>query len=202
VKPASLPRSDITAVVLAGGRGRRMGGRDKGLLELKGRPLIEYLLDAVSPQVGSIIINANRNQERYAAYDHPVVADTLENFQGPLAGFLCAMAAASTPYLLVLPCDSPFLPADYVSRMARTLLDQQAELAVAHDGKRLQPVYALLPRSLRPSLEAFLAAGDRKIDLWYAQHRMTPVDFSDCPELFRNINTPADQNSLLQEVTR
>lgn len=202
MKPPAIVRADITAVILAGGKGRRMGGRDKGLLELEGRPLIEYLLAAVSPQAGSIIINANRNQERYLDYRHRVVADTLEDFQGPLAGFLSTMLACHSPYLVTLPCDSPFLPPDYVSRMAQALTDQQAELAVAHDGERLQPVYALLPCSLRASLEAFLASGERKIDRWYALHKMAQVDFADCPGMFRNINTPEDQRRLSQEINQ
>ncbi|QQZ28980.1 bifunctional molybdopterin-guanine dinucleotide biosynthesis adaptor protein MobB/molybdopterin molybdotransferase MoeA [Thiothrix subterranea] len=192
----STPR--ITGVILAGGRGSRMGGQDKGLLELHGRPLVEYLLEALQPQVDAILINANRNQARYQQYHYPVISDDLSDYQGPLAGFAAAMQAAQTDYILTIPCDAPELAADTAARLLAALQREQAEIAVAHDGERLQPVHALLPVSLLPSLQAFLANGDRKIDLWYAQHRMASVDFSDCRRMFRNINTPQQQAELEQ----
>ncbi len=182
--------SQVTGVILAGGRGRRMGGGDKGLVELAGRPLIEHVLDGLRPQVGALLININRNHERYAAYGEPLVDDTLTGFQGPLAGFAAAMQAVESSWILTVPCDGPWLPPDLLSRLSRALQQDDAELAVAHDGERLQPVYALLPVSLYPSLNAFLDAGDRKIDLWYAKHHMATADFADCPEVFNNINTP------------
>lgn len=194
-----IPTTTITAVILAGGIGRRMGGQDKGLVELDGRPLIEHIIDALKPQVMTILINANRNQYRYASYGYPVITDTLANYQGPLAGFAAGLAAADTPHILTVPCDGPLLPPDFATRMTNALADGQAELAVAHDGTRLQPVYALLPRRLLPSLQDFLAEGERKIDLWYARHQLALADFSDCPEIFRNINTPADRDRLQQE---
>ena len=192
-------RSQITAVVLAGGRGRRMGGADKGLIELNGRPLIKHVLAAIAPQVAAVIVNANRNLDRYAGFGYPVVRDDLAGFQGPLAGFAAAMAAAATPYILTLPCDGPLLPADYLQTMSAALENDDAELAVAHNGNRLQPVYALLPCTLRPSLVAYLNNGDRKIDLWYATQRMALADFSHCPEVFRNINTPDERDRLMRE---
>ena len=195
----STPR--ITGVILAGGRGSRMGGQDKGLLELHGRPLVEYLLEALQPQVDAILINANRNQARYQQYHYPVISDDLSDYQGPLAGFAAAMQAASTDYILTIPCDAPELAADTAARLLAALQGEQAEIAVAHDGERLQPVHALLPVSLLPSLQAFLANGDRKIDLWYAQHRMASVDFSDYRRMFRNINTPQQQAELEQQGT-
>ncbi len=182
--------SQVTGVVLAGGRGRRMGGNDKGLVELAGRPLIEHVLEGLRPQVGALLINVNRNHETYATYGERLVDDALTGFQGPLAGFAAAMQAADTPWILTVPCDGPLLPPDLLSRLSTALEGDDAELAVAHDGERLQPVYALLPVSLYPSLTRFLDAGDRKIDLWYARHRMARADFSDCPDLFNNINTP------------
>ncbi len=195
----STPR--ITGVILAGGRGSRMGGQDKGLLEWHGRPLVEYLLEALQPQVDAILINANRNQARYQQYHYPVISDELSDYQGPLAGFAAAMQAAQTDYILTIPCDAPELAADAAARLLTALQREQAEIAVAHDGERLQPVHALLPVSLLPSLQAFLAKGDRKIDLWYAQHRMVSVDFSDCRSTFRNINTPQQQAELEQQIT-
>ncbi len=190
--------TEITAVILAGGRGRRMGGKDKGLVKLNGAPLIEHVLSAVSPQVGQLVINANRNIEEYQRYGFPVVSDAMADYQGPLAGFASTMAAAETDYIVTIPCDSPLPPADLVQRLVHALQSENAELAVAHDGERLQPVFALIQVSLLPSLQEFLQRGDRKIDLWYAQHKMAKADFSDTPETFLNINTPVDQQQLQQ----
>ena len=188
----------ITGVILAGGQGSRMGGLDKGLLVLQGRPLVEHLLDALQPQVDAILISANRNQARYQQYQHPVISDELSGYQGPLAGFAAAMQHATTPYVLIVPCDAPVIAPDTTARLWQALQRESAELAVAHDGERLQPVHALIPVSLLPSLQAFLANGDRKIDLWYAQHRVAMVDFSDYRTMFRNINTPAQQTAMEQ----
>jgi len=194
----SLQPTEITVVILAGGRGRRMGGKDKGLVKFNGSPLIEHVLSAVSTQAGQLIINANRNLEEYRHYGFPVVSDTMADYQGPLAGFASSMAAANTDFIVTIPCDSPLPPADLVQRLVDALQDEDAELAVAHDGNRLQPVFALIKVSLLPSLQEFLRRGDRKIDLWYAQHKMAKADFSDIPETFLNINTPGDQQQLQQ----
>ena len=194
-----IDHQQVTAVILAGGMGRRMGGQDKGRLELNGKPLIKYVLETIRPQVKTILINANRHQAEYARYGYTVVADSLAGYQGPLAGFATGLRAATTPYIVTLPCDGPFSPPDLVSRLARGLNNRNADIAVAHDGERLQPVYALLPVRLSTSLESFLAAGERKIDRWYAQHKMLQVDFSDEANTFRNINTPQDQQRLQQQ---
>lgn len=193
----TLTKQDVTAVILAGGKGRRMDGKDKGLVELANRPLIEYVITAIKPQVGSIILNANRNQQQYAVYGYPVITDALDDFQGPLAGFYSAMKNVSSSHIVTLPCDGPLLPGDLVARLITALNADDAEIAVAHDGERMQPVYSLIPVSLMSSLIAFLDSGERKIDLWYKQHRVALADFSDCPETFRNINT-ADQRDRLQ----
>lgn len=192
-----LNKHNVTAVILAGGKGRRMDGKDKGLVELANRPLIEYVIDAIKPQVESIILNANRNQEQYSRYGYPVVSDALADYQGPLAGFICAMKSSTTSHIVTLPCDGPFLPADLVDRLISSLTDNNAEIAVAHDGDRMQPVYSLMPVTLSNSLGSFLDSSERKIDLWYSQHRVALADFSDCPETFRNINT-AEQRDRLQ----
>ena len=191
-----LQPTEITAVILAGGRGSRMGGKDKGLVELNGTPLIEHVLSVVSPQVCQLVISANRNIEEYQRYGYPVASDTMADYQGPLAGFASAMAAAETDYIVTIPCDSPLLPDDLIQRLVQALNHEDAELAVTHDGERLQPVFALIRVSLLPSLLDFLQRGDRKIDLWYAQHKMAKADFSDIPETFLNVNTPADQQQL------
>jgi molybdenum cofactor guanylyltransferase len=187
---------DVTAVILAGGRGRRMGGVDKGLVEFNGRPLIEHVIAAISPQVRTLMINANRNLVQYQRFGYPVIADSLNDYQGPLAGFLAAMAVAQTADIVTVPCDGPLLADDLVARLLAARERDQAEIAVAHDGHRLQPVYALIPVSLQPSLQAYLQGGDRKIDLWYAQHRIATADFSDLPATFVNINTEEERNRL------
>lgn len=189
-------RSNITAVILAGGRGRRLGGQDKGLVELDGKPLIEHILDAIASQVDRITINANRNQQSYANYGYPVINDNMADYQGPLAGFAAALSACNTDYIVTLPCDGPYVPANLVERLSNALIENNADLAVAHDGQRMQPVYALIPRSLLGSLQAFLDAGDRKIDLWYARHSTAQADFSDITETFFNINTAEDHLSI------
>lgn len=194
-----LNKHNVTAVILAGGKGRRMDGKDKGLVELANRPLIEYVIDAIKPQVESIILNANRNQAQYSRYGYPVVSDALADYQGPLAGFICAMQSSTTSHIVTLPCDGPFLPADLVDRLISALTDNNAEIAVAHDGDRMQPVYSLIPVTLSNSLGSFLDSGERKIDLWYSQHRVALADFSDCPETFRNINTAEQRDQLQNE---
>ncbi len=180
---------NVTGVILAGGKGRRMGGLDKGWIELGGTPLIQRTLTLLAPQVHSIVINANRSLERYQTLGYPVVADIMADFQGPLAGFATAMAAAKTDYIVTVPCDTPRLPSDLVLRLS-AVLDQEHTLSVAHDGQRLQPVFALIPVSMLPNLQIFLHQGGRKIDLWYAEHSMATADFSHCPDCFNNVNTP------------
>jgi len=195
------PRKErVTGVILAGGQARRMGGRDKGLVPFRGRALVEWVIAALEPQVATLTINANRNQQAYASFGHPVIADRIDGFQGPLAGFASAMAGVSTPWIVTVPCDGPYPAPDLVKRLCAALTRDEAELAVATDGARMQPVYALLPVALAPSLNDFLAAGGRKIDLWYARHRVTLADLSDRPESFVNINSEADSAGLEGEV--
>lgn len=196
------PGSEITGVILAGGRAERMGGQDKGLLPLAGEPLVVHAARRLRPQVHELIINANRNPDVYGALGYRVVSDSVGQFFGPLAGMLAALEAAEAPYVLSVPCDSPLLPDDYARRMYAALLREQAELSVAGDGERLQPVFALLSTRLRERLRAYLEAGGRKIDRWFAGQRMALADFSDCPEMFRNINTPEELALLEQEMTR
>jgi molybdenum cofactor guanylyltransferase len=186
----------ITGVVLAGGRGSRMGGEDKGLVVLNGRPMVEHVVDRLRPQVGQLLISANRNQERYAALGHKVVPDLLTDYQGPLAGMAAALQAATTPYVVTVPCDSPLMGTDVVARLARALVRDDADVSVAHDGERTHPVFLMLKRSLLPSLLEFLNAGERKIDRWFARHRLAVADFHDCPETFLNVNDPQEHRAL------
>ena len=197
-----IPVDDISAVILAGGRARRMGGEDKGLIELKGRPLLDYIISALRPQVGEILVNANRNLDRYRAFGYPVVEDIMGDYFGPLVGMATGMQATGKPYLLTLPCDSPLVPAQLAAMLYRGLQTEQAELSVAHDGVRMQPVFALLDCQLLPGLLDYLNEGGRKIDTWYAQHRLARVDFSAAPEAFLNLNTPEDKTELESRLTQ
>ena len=190
------PRNDVTGVILAGGLGRRMGGVDKGLVELAGRPMIEHVLDALGPQVGSLVINANRNLERYSAYGHPVINDTLQGYMGPLAGVLSAMQRLATGVLVTVPCDAPLLAPDLVSRLYDACMAQGADVAVATDGRRQQPVFLLLRAGTASALESYLAGGGRKIDTWFARLRLAEADFSDAPDTFVNVNDPDERQRL------
>ena len=179
----------VTGIVLAGGMGRRMGGVDKGLVELDGRPMVAHVLARLAPQVGAVLINANQNAERYAAFGVPVVADAVGGFAGPLAGLHAGMSAATTPFVATVPCDSPFLPMDLVARLGNRLAASDAQLAVARTFDQPHPVFALVRRDVLPHLAAFLDGGGRKIDAWYATLRVVDVAFDDCADAFRNINT-------------
>lgn len=183
---------NITGVILAGGQARRMGGQDKGLIEISGKAMIEHVITALQPQVNNIIINANRNHDIYAKYGIPVIADNYEGFNGPLAGMASCMKVIDTEYMITTPCDSPFVPDDLVTRMYTALQEKQADISVADSGDRIQPVFCLLKCTLLESLLAYLDSGERKIDRWFQQHVMTRVDFSDKPETFINVNTPED----------
>jgi molybdopterin-guanine dinucleotide biosynthesis protein A len=189
---SGTPAGDITADILAGGKARRMGGEDKGLIELHGRALLDYIIVGVRPQVGHILINANRNRDLYESFGYPVVADIMGEYFGPLAGMASGMQASSTPYILTLPCDSPYVPDSLAERLYRALVAADAEISVAHDGERLQPVFALLHCELLSGLLEYLEDGGRKIDTWYARQRLAYADFSDLPETFLNLNTPED----------
>ena len=177
----------ISGIVLAGGLGRRMGGVDKGLQPLHGKAMVEHVLARLAPQVDDIVINANQNHERYAAFGHRVVPDAVGGFAGPLAGLHAGLSAVSHQLAVTVPCDSPFLPADLVSRLARNLGSN--DLAVAKTGDQPHPVFALVRRAVAGNLETFLKSGGRKIDGWYASLKVVEVLFDDEADAFRNINT-------------
>jgi len=177
----------VTGIVLAGGLGRRMGGVDKGLQPFRGKPMVQWALERLAPQVAELVINANQNPAEYARFGHRVVADELSGFAGPLAGLHAGMKAANHDLVVTVPCDSPFLAADLVARLDRAL--GANDLAVAKTGAQPHPVFSLVRRAVLPHLEAFLAGGGRKIDAWYATLNVVEVAFDDEAEAFRNINT-------------
>jgi molybdopterin-guanine dinucleotide biosynthesis protein A len=177
----------VSGIVLAGGQGRRMGGVDKGLQLLRGRPMVEWVLERLAPQVSELIVNANQNTQTYEKYGHRVVRDEIAGFAGPLAGLHAGLKAAKHPLVVTVPCDSPFLPQDLVLRLKNSLGEK--DLAVAKTGDQAHPVFSLMKREVRESLEAFLAAGGRKIDAWYAALKVVEVSFDDEADAFRNINT-------------
>ncbi len=181
--------------MLAGGRGSRMGGLDKGLQAFQGKPLVRHVLQRLAPQVGTLMVNANRNLHEYAALGVQVWPDELADYPGPLAGLAAGLAHCQTPYLASVPCDTPHFPTDLVARLAQALLEQQADIAIAatvEGGElRLQPVFCLLPVSLLPSLLRFVQGGQRKVERWTAMHRCASVTFDDAAAFF-NANTLAD----------
>jgi molybdopterin-guanine dinucleotide biosynthesis protein A len=182
--------SGITGLVLAGGQGSRLGGRDKGLADWRGRPLIAHVLERLAPQVDCLLISANRNRETYAALGHPVVADTCPGYAGPLAGLQAGLAACTTPLLAMVPCDAPMLPDDLVARLADALATSTQPAAVAETGGRLQPTFLLCRRELLSSLESCLASGQRKLGAWLAETGAVRVPFDAAG--FANLNTAAD----------
>lgn len=186
--------NDITVLILAGGQGRRMGGIDKGWTNFVGRPLIAHVLSRVQGQAGSVLINANRSLDAYRELGARVVEDREGGFQGPLMGIWSGLAAASTPWVVAVPCDTPALPEELVARLRNGIGEN--DIAVAHDGERAHPVVALIRRSLVDDLGEALAGGERKIDRWYARHAWCHVDFSDQPGAFANLNSPEDTAAL------
>ncbi|MGI9217727.1 MAG: molybdenum cofactor guanylyltransferase MobA [Hydrogenophaga sp.] len=203
-----IQSSEITALVLAGGRGSRMGGVDKGLQKFRDTPMALNALLRLQLQAGDLIgdlmVNANRNLAAYEAFGHPVWPDSLPDYAGPLAGFLTGLAHCETPYLLTVPCDTPLFPLDLAQRLAAAFDDPSTEIAMvsAREGDadlRTQPVFCLLRADLLPSLTAFTQAGGRKIDRWTEQHRTVVVPFNqpgDDPQAFFNANTLAELQSL------
>lgn len=192
-------RSEITGVILAGGLARRMGRIDKGLITINTRPLIEYVIDTLRPQVNSLIVNANRNREVYEGYGFPVIADGYADFQGPLAGMSSCMEVVKTPYILTVPCDSPFIPADLAYRLYRRLKRGRADICVASNGRRMQPVFALIKVKLRERLLGYLERGERRIEKWYLEQNTVSEDFSDAKQTFININTP-EKLSMVEKI--
>jgi molybdopterin-guanine dinucleotide biosynthesis protein A len=189
-------RATITGLVLAGGRALRMGGVDKGLQPFRGQPLVDHAIARLAPQVAEVLVSANRNAAAYAGRGVRVVADTAADFPGPLAGMLAGLRAAHTPWLAVVPCDAPLLPADLVERLALDLAGASAavvERGFGADDRRLEPVCCLLSTSLGDDLERWLAEGNRKVEAWLVRHATrVPFDRADDADAFANFNTLAE----------
>ena len=183
----------ITGIVLAGGQGRRMGGVDKGLQLLRGKPMVAHVIARLAPQVSEVLINANQNIGAYERFGYKVVPDAIGGFAGPLAGLHAGLGAASHPLALTVPCDSPFLPPDLLLRLNSALGGN--DLAVARTGEQPHPVFSLVRVSVLEHLSKFLAAGGRKIDAWYATLEVVEVPFDDEADAFRNINTREELNN-------
>lgn len=179
----------ITGMILAGGQGRRMGGVDKGLKLFRDKRLIDHAFARLTPQVAGVIINANQNLGSYRELGVRVVSDAIEGYAGPLAGLHAGLSVSKRPYLATVPCDSPFLPADLISRLYSSLDDAGAEVAVAKTGDQVHPVFCLVRRGVLDHLTDFLKGGGRKIDAWYATLFVVEVNFDDQAEAFSNINT-------------
>lgn len=191
--------SDITGLILAGGRGSRMGGVDKGLQDHLGVPLALHALRRLAPQVGTVMINANRNLDVYASMGVPVWPDEIPDYAGPLAGMLSGLAHCETPYLATVPCDTPNFPLDLVERLCRGLTEIDGEMAMAFTREggapRRQPVFSLMKTSVRESLAAYVASGQGNVGFWAGQQRCARVVFEDGSAFF-NANTPADLAQL------
>lgn len=181
-------RLKISAVILAGGQARRMGGADKGLALLNSRPLTAWVLERIAPQVDELFISANRNLDQYRLFGHPVLPDTSPDFQGPLAGLLRAMTEATHPLILSVPCDTPFLPDDLVGRLTMALNESGADIAIPVCGGQVHRAVCLCRCSLLPGLENFLVQGGRRVGEWQSMLRRVEVPFDD-ERSFLNLNT-------------
>lgn len=188
----------VLGVVLAGGRATRMGGKDKGLQELNGKPLWQHVADALRVQVGAIAVSANRHIDIYQQRGYPVYQDVLANYPGPLAGMLSVMQQADDEWFLFCPCDTPFIPSVLAERMIGHRKD--APVVWVHDGERDHPAITLISRKLCPDLRAYLASGERRVMVFMRQSGGHSVDFSDLKEAFVNVNTTEDLQTLQGKV--
>jgi molybdenum cofactor guanylyltransferase len=186
-----MSREPVTGLVLAGGRGSRLGGVDKGWIEWRGRPLAAHAIERLAPQVDHLLISANRNRERYRALGHAVIADRVADYGGPLAGLQAGLAACTTPLLATVPCDAPWLPLDLVARLYAALAAGNTLVAVAETQGRWQPTFLLCRRSAAPALDDWLAEGKRKVADWLRNMNAVAVPFAD-ETAFANFNTPED----------
>jgi molybdopterin-guanine dinucleotide biosynthesis protein A len=202
-----ISKEDITGLILAGGRGSRMGGADKGLQNFRGVPLALHTMLRLAPQVGEVMVNANRNLAAYESFGVPVWPDVLSDYAGPLAGFLTGLERCETAYMVTVPCDTPLFPQDMVARLAEALERENADIAMAaareEDGQmRAQPVFSFMRHELMESLVQFTHGGGRKIDAWTGQHKTVLVPFDrpgDEASAFFNANTLAELHKLEQQ---
>lgn len=194
-----ITQQHITGLILAGGRGMRMGGVDKGLQTLQGKPMIAHVIQRLQPQVDRIMINANQNLDRYREFNFPVWSDEKNDYAGPLAGMQAGLIHCETAYMLTVPCDTPMLPTDLVTQLATALEKSTADIAVAntkqHDRINRQPVFCLMKKTVLTDLTAALERGVRKVDLWLAEKNVVDVVFDD-ETAFANINTLEELNHI------
>ncbi|BCM25922.1 molybdenum cofactor guanylyltransferase MobA [Methyloradius palustris] len=189
----------ITGIVLAGGKGSRMDGVDKGLVNFNGKPMVEHVLERLAPQVDQILISANREIAQYEALGYPVIQDDIAGFAGPLAGLQKGLQVAESAYVLTVPCDSPLLPPNLASRLMNSLIKHDADLAVVKTGSQTQPVFCLYRTSVLPSLEQYLESGGRKVEDWQNSLEAVSVSFTDNAKAFSNINT-RDELTMLEGI--
>jgi len=196
-----MTRDDITGLVLAGGRGQRMGGVDKGLQLLRGTPLAQVALERLRPQVAGLLVSANRHQATYATFGAPVLPDALPDHPGPLAGLLAALRVCTTPWLLSVPCDTPAFPVDLAERLGSAASAERADIAMAatlEDGRtQPQPVFCLVRSSLTADLADYMAQGGASPRAWAGRHALALVPFDDAAAFF-NANTLDDLRRLQQ----
>jgi len=189
----------ISAVILAGGQAKRMGGVDKGLQTLHGKPLFQFIYDRLHSQVEHISVNANRNQAIYATAGLPVFGDNIEGFQGPLSGILTALERADSDFILFVPCDSPFFPDNLLEKLKSAVDFHGVSIAYVHDGEREHPTFCLMARSLKDKLSTYLASGERRMLQFMRQYGAVSVDFSENKQAFTNINTLTDLTYFNQQ---
>jgi len=190
----------VSAIILAGGRATRMGGSDKGLVPLQNKPLIQHTINRLKPQVNEIIINANREIAQYETFGLKVVQDELENFAGPLAGISLGLKYAANDLVLSVPCDSPLLPPDLTEILLKGMLESRADIAVASSDETAHPVFCLCKKSVLPSLQDFLEAGEHKVSAWQKSQKYVEVDFGNCMDAFVNLNTLEDLGRLEKQL--
>lgn len=189
-----LVTEDITAIILSGGQGTRMDGKDKGLVNYQGLPLIEHVINRIAPQVKDLVINCNRNFDVYGAYGFPLACDsdspnTPPRFEGPLAGIQAGLTKIKTKAAIIVPCDSPEIPEDLVKRLLFKLNKGNSTAATPFDGKRIQALFSLITMATQKPLDDYLNAGQRKVDVFFLQLKIETVDFSDSASHFLNLNT-------------
>ncbi|WP_428087017.1 molybdenum cofactor guanylyltransferase MobA [Candidatus Thioglobus sp.] len=186
-----IDKNNITAVILAGGQGLRMNGQDKGLILLDNKPLIGHTVDIIDKSVSSILVSANRNLDLYQQFGK-VVSDNLSNYQGPLAGICAALTQTNSQYLFIVPCDSPYIDRSLLERLSQAMIENNTKLCVVSENKHLHPTFALIDVAIKPVLDQYLAAGERKLGKFFKECGAIEVDFSDKPQLFINLNSPED----------
>ena len=193
--------ANITALVLAGGKGSRLEGQDKGLVPVNNRPLVTYVMDRVAPQVGQLIISANRNLPTYAILGYETVSDSFQpgEYAGPLAGILAGLEACKTGLILTIPCDTPNLPSDLAERMLALMQEKQVDMVTVHDGERLQPIIMLMKTSIKEGLGQWLAEGNRAVRAWLETQNRAVLQDSN-PEAYINLNTEADFQQFAQTL--